>query len=91
MPMEEIDDEALDAARKAGGLPRDAPILELPRESRSLAQLVLDAAGVSGEESGGVVIESLPPAIRNLARALAPLIVYRDGEPLARMEYVEAP
>ena len=83
--------EALDAARASAQLPDDAPIEEMPRESRTLVQLALDAAGVSADEGVSATISALPPAVRNLARALAPLVVYGDDEPLARMEYVYAP
>jgi protease-4 len=80
--------EALDAAREAAHLPDDAPIDEVPHESRSLLQWALDTVGVSAEERVAGSVE-LPPAIANLARALAPLAIYRDDEPLARMEYVD--
>ncbi len=80
--------EALDAARAAGHLPEDAPIEELPRENQSLLQLALDAAGVSAEERAAAAI-TLPPAVRALARSIAPLVIYDHDEPLARMEYVE--
>jgi protease IV len=81
--------EALDAARGAAHLPADAPIEELPRESRSLLQWALDSVGVSVEERVAGAVGQLPPAIANLARALAPLAIYRDDEPLARIEYVD--
>jgi len=81
--------EALDAAREAAHLPSDAPIEELPRESRSLVQWALDTVGVSVEEPVAGALQSLPPAIANLARALAPLAIYGADEPLARMEYVD--
>ncbi len=80
--------EALDAAREAAHLPEDAPIDEVPHESRTLLQWALDTVGVSAEERAAGSVE-LPPAIANLARALAPLAIYRDDEPLARMEYVD--
>jgi protease-4 len=83
--------EALDAARVSAHLPDDAPIEEEPRESRSLVQLALDAAGANADESVAAAFSALPPSIRDLARALAPLVVYGDDEPLARMEYVYAP
>jgi protease-4 len=79
--------EALDAAREAAFLPADAPIIELPRESETLVQKLLSAAG--GIDGAQVTIESLPPAVRGLARAIAPLMIYRSDEPLAQMEWVE--
>jgi len=79
--------EALDAAREAAFLPADTPIVEMPRESESLVQKILSFAG--GGDVAQVTIESLPPAVRGLARSIAPLMVYRSDEPLARMEWVE--
>jgi protease-4 len=79
---------ALEAARAAAGLPADAPIVEMPRETESLLEMVIDAAG--GGSRSPAPTETLPPALRNLARALAPLLVYRSDEPLARMEWVDA-
>ncbi|MGH7438262.1 MAG: signal peptide peptidase SppA, partial [Polyangiaceae bacterium] len=82
--------EALDAARLAGGLPADAPIIEAPEESETLVQKALSAVGGADLETP-VTIASLPPAVQGLARAIAPLLVFRDDEPIARMEYVEEP
>jgi protease-4 len=79
--------EALDAARAAASLPADAPIVEAPREAESLLEMALEAAGAGGRSSSPV--ESLPPAVRGLAHAIAPLLVYRGDEPLARMEWVD--
>jgi protease-4 len=81
--------EALDAAREEGFLPPDAPVVEMPRENDSLVQKLLSAAGGIG--GAQITIESLPPNLRSLARAIAPLMVYRSDEPLAQMEWVEDP
>jgi hypothetical protein len=35
-------------------------------------------------------LEALPPAVQAIARAVAPLLVYRSDEPLARLEWVDA-
>jgi protease-4 len=80
--------EALDAAREAGLLPADAPIEEVPREKQTLLQMAISAA-IGGDQAQATV-NSLPLAVRSLARSLAPLVIYRDDEPLARMEWVEA-
>jgi protease IV len=80
--------EALDAARAAAALPADAPIVEMPRERESLIEMALDAVGGGGAHDA-TSIETLPPALRGLARALAPLLVYRQDEPLARLEWVD--
>ncbi len=83
--------EALDAARAAANLPADAPILEAPRPEASLLEKVLKVAtGGGGDDRVAAAVEQLPPAIRSLAQALAPLVVYRSDEPLARMEWVDA-
>lgn len=81
--------DALDAARRAGGLPDDAPILELPREGRSLLERALDAVMGAPGERERTALEALPPAIQSIARAVAPLVVYAQDEPLARMEWVD--
>jgi protease-4 len=81
--------EALDAARQAGGLPTDAPIVELPREAPSLVQMALDAVTGSAADRQRSVLETLPPAVWSLARAVAPLVLYSGDEPLARMEWVD--
>ena len=83
--------EALEAARAAAYLPEDAPIVELPRDDDSLLQKVFTAVtGGGGGDRVEAAVEVLPPAIRDLARAVAPLVVYRSDEPLARMEWVDA-
>ncbi len=82
--------DALEAAREAGQLPDDAPIEELPNETPSLVDFVLDAAGANAEERAAAAVEVLPPAVLSLARAVAPFIIYDPDEALARMEYVDA-
>jgi protease IV len=79
--------EALDAARAAGGLPADAPLDEQPKENPTLIEMALDAAGASGSLPTAAAV--LPPPVRDIASALAPLVLYADDEPLARLEYVE--
>ena len=81
--------EALDAAREAALLPSDAPIVEMPVEHDTLVQQVLSVAGIA--EPTPLSIESLPPAVRAVARAVAPMMVYRGDVPLARMEWVDDP
>ena len=84
--------DALEAAREAAHLPDDAPILESPRENQSLLDLALDAVGAGGAGSVATeknIAQALPPAVLGLARALAPLVVFRSDEPLARLEWVD--
>jgi protease-4 len=81
--------EAIAAAREAGGLPDDAPIVEAPHESESLLDKVIQlAGGGGGDDRARALVEALPPAIRDVARSVAPLVVFRGDEPLARMEWV---
>jgi protease-4 len=80
--------EALEAARAAASLPSDAPIEEVPRETQSLLEMAIDAVGIGGRATSP--LQTLPPALLGLARALAPLLVYRADEPLARLEWVDA-
>lgn len=78
--------EALAEARAAGGLPYDAPVLDLPVQQTSLLERVLAFAGLS---PGSLLnLEGLPVQVKDLARALAPLVVYKDDLPMARSEWV---
>ncbi|HEY3816128.1 MAG TPA: signal peptide peptidase SppA [Polyangiaceae bacterium] len=87
--------EALEDARSSAYLPADAPIVEYPPQSTSLLDLALKLASGSAESDHSALaamqtLESLPPAVRAIARAVAPLLVYRTDEALARMEWVDA-
>jgi protease-4 len=86
--------EALADARESAYLPEDAPIVEYPPESTSLLDLALKLAGGGGNDRSVLAeaqaLEALPPAVRAIARAVAPLLVYRSDEPLARLEWVDA-
>ena len=50
----------------------------------------MSSRAMSADESATAAALALPPAIRNLARAVAPFIIYDGDEALARMEYVDA-
>jgi protease-4 len=82
--------EALAAARAAAYLPDDAPIVEAPHENESLFDKLVQLAGGGGDDRQKALVDALPPAIRDVARSVAPLVVYRSDEPLARMEWVPA-
>ncbi len=83
--------EALAAAREAAHLPDDAPILESPSIQESLLEKAIDlATGGGGGDRVAAAMAQLPPAIRSLARAVAPLVLYSSDQPLARMEWVDA-
>jgi protease-4 len=78
---------ALDAAREASGLASDAPVVELPREEVSIVEQVVKLA--TGGRAATTPVDALPAQVRALARALAPMAVYRADQPLARMEWVD--
>jgi protease-4 len=84
--------EALADARASAYLPEDAPIVEYPPQSTSLLDLALKLASGASDPAaldGAQALEALPPAVRAIARAVAPLLVYRGDEPLARLEWVD--
>jgi len=91
--------QALAYARKLGGLPGDAPIIELPQFERSLLSRVLGVPGVSdgtsatsGAPSDGEhpasLLELLPPEARASARMLAPFLLHSSQVPLMRLDHV---
>jgi protease-4 len=82
--------DALAAARAAAHLPDDAPIIESPSNRESLLEKAIDLATGGGGDRAAAAMAQLPPAIRTLARAVAPLVLYSSDEPLARMEWVDA-
>ncbi len=79
--------DALADARSKAFLADDAPIVEYPPSAETLLEKVLALAG--GGDRVEQAIARLPPAIQSIARAIAPLMVYRSDEALARMEWVE--
>ena len=81
--------EALAAARTAAHLADDAPIVESPTPHESLLEQAIDLA-TGGSDHAAAALDALPPAIKSLARAVAPLVLYTSDQPLARMEWVEA-
>lgn len=81
--------EALEEARRLGGLAADAPIVELPEEDDSLLGLLLGLIGLKAE-AGATPAMILPPAMIDAARALAPFFVYGEDKPLARVDTFES-
>jgi protease-4 len=79
--------EALEEAREAGGLPHDAPIVELPKIERSLFETALHLVGLDAAQTP-LSIAGLPVQVRDVARAIAPMAVYSGDIPMARMEWV---
>ncbi len=78
--------EALEMARSLGGLPDDAPIVEVPRVEKSLFERALAFVGIDVRAT--TMLGGLPVQVRDLARAAAPLMVYPEQTPLERMEWV---
>jgi protease-4 len=79
--------EALEAARTAAGLPKDAPIVELPEVKESLFDKALKLAGI-GAAPGSIPATALPGQVRDVARALAPMAIYGADVPMARAEWL---
>lgn len=79
--------EALEAARTAAGLPKDAPIVELPEVKESLFDKALKLAGI-GAAPGSIPAKALPGQVRDVARALAPMAIYGADVPMARAEWL---
>lgn len=77
---------ALEAARDAAHLPHDAPIEERPIQQQTLLDYALELAGLKANM--GIQIDSLPVSVREILRGVAPMMVYGDGQALARMEWV---
>ncbi|CAN5585081.1 hypothetical protein BH09MYX1_BH09MYX1_24800 [soil metagenome] len=79
--------EALVEARALGGLPNDAPIAEFPVVEKTLLETVLDAGGF-GAACSPLSLDGLPIQVKQIARALAPVVVYSKDIPMSRMEWV---
>jgi protease-4 len=79
--------EALEAARSLGGLPPDAPILEAPSVQPSLFEELLSLVGLN-LKARALTLDGLPVQVKDVARAIAPLVVYPEQTPLERMEWV---
>jgi protease IV len=82
--------EALEEARRLGNLPADAPFTESPDEDDSLLGVVLKLVGISSVGMNPAAAMALPPAFLDIARALAPFLVFESQKPLARAEFVES-
>jgi protease-4 len=81
--------QALAHARRLGGLPSDAPIVELPQFERSFLARVLGVPGITAEAAAGPALEQLLPAsARHMAAALAPFLIHPSHEPLMRLDLV---
>ncbi|HVK66738.1 MAG TPA: signal peptide peptidase SppA, partial [Polyangium sp.] len=81
--------EALDDVRSRAELPRDAPLVEFPEDDDNALLALAKLAGIAAimPQAGAVPIV-IPPALLDLARGLAPFMVYDGTKPLARMDLV---
>ncbi len=77
---------ALAAARDAAHLPHDAPIEERPTIQPTLLEYALNLAGLKA--GAQIQIDQLPVSVREVLRGVAPVVVYGEGQSLARMEWV---
>jgi protease-4 len=78
--------EALAAARDAGGLPYDAPVLDLPPKEETLLDKALELVGV---HAGAMMsLDGLPVQVKDVAKGLAPMVTYRGDVPMARMDWI---
>jgi protease-4 len=76
--------QALAEARRLGGLPDDAPLVELPDDDESLFGFLLKQLGIR-LSAGGPAALVIPPGVLELARALAPFWIHGESVPLARL------
>ncbi len=79
--------EALAEARKLGHLDSDAPFEELPAVQKTLLDTALGLVGISGADEG-TLTAIIPPQIKQLAVAVAPMAIYTGDIPLTRLEWV---
>jgi protease-4 len=75
--------QAMNFARLAAGLPRHAPVIELPPSETTLLGMILGIEGLRGQTAA-----QLPAELAEVVRALAPFAVHAADKPLARVELV---
>lgn len=80
---------ALAEARKLGDLPADTPIIELPEDDDSLLGTLLNLAGIAQVSSQSMAPFMIPPVFADMARALAPFMLFDTAKPMARSEFAE--
>lgn len=79
--------EAIAEARKRGHLAEDAPFEELPKVDKTLLDTALGMAGVPNSAESAVA-SMLPAQLRQLAVAIAPMVIFSGDAPLSRLEWV---
>ncbi|HVU00994.1 MAG TPA: signal peptide peptidase SppA [Polyangiaceae bacterium] len=75
--------QALAYARRVAHLGEEAPIVELPKIPTSLLGQLL---GIEGIHDEAAIAKVLPPAVTDLAHAMAPFLVHPSDKPLSRLE-----
>ncbi|MBK9261338.1 MAG: signal peptide peptidase SppA [Polyangiaceae bacterium] len=80
--------EALEEARKRAELAPDTPIVELPEDDDSLLASLAKLAGIAAAPQAPMASVLIPPALMDLARGLAPMMVFDGTKPLARLDWV---
>ena len=80
--------EAIAEARRASGAPEDTQIVELPEEDDSLLGYVLKLVGLSSAKMG-LSGAGVPPMFLDVARLVAPFLVFDPNAPLALSEVGE--
>lgn len=78
--------QALARARYLGGLPEDAPLLELPEIKKTVFDRALDMVGLPKLQAAE--LSWLPPPVVEAARALVPLTFLGTEKPMARLEWL---
>ncbi|MFO0760417.1 MAG: signal peptide peptidase SppA [Byssovorax sp.] len=81
--------DALAEARRLGGLPDDAPIVESPEEDDSLLGVLLKLVGITSVGVNPAAATVIPPVFLDFARMLSPFFVFESSRPLARAEIGE--
>ncbi|MEZ4314606.1 MAG: hypothetical protein R3F14_41860, partial [Polyangiaceae bacterium] len=80
--------EAIAEAKKLSGAPDEVALVELPEEEDSLLGTLLKLVGLTSARMG-LPSASLPPLFLDIARSLAPFLVFDASAPLALAEVGE--
>jgi protease IV len=80
--------EALAEARKRAELSPDTAIVELPEDDDSLLGSLAKLVGITAAPQTPMAGVLIPPVLMDLARGLAPMMVFDGTKPLARMDMV---
>lgn len=80
--------QALVEARKRADLPPDTAIVELPEDDESLLGSLAKLVGISAAPAAPMAGVLIPPVLMDMARGLAPMMVFDGTKPLARMDMI---